>query len=72
MLSVSSQAVYLVFGNTYRKSRPGWELLLPVCATDRDCPFWGDAAEILGSGKLSGLLRCGYSTFIDLGHQSPR
>lgn len=34
MLSVSSQAVYLVFGKTYRKSRPGWELLLPVCATE--------------------------------------
>lgn len=52
MLSVSSQAVYLVFGNRYRKGRPGWELLLPVCATDRGCPFWCEAAEILGSGEF--------------------
>lgn len=52
MLSVSSQAVYLVFGNRYRKGRPDWELLLPVCATDRGCPFWREAAEILESGEF--------------------
>lgn len=40
----------LVFGNRYRKGRPSWELLLPVCAPEKGCPFWGEAAKILGNG----------------------
>lgn len=33
--------------------------------------FWMKQQKSLGVVSLSGLLQCGYSTFRDLGHQSP-